>query len=425
MAPSTTSSTAEQSALLARRLHYNHNPEQPQQTMPRGSYQHYDSLCYSTTTDGSTLTSSDSDTFLVEHSSLNIDGNYSHHHNNHSESQYYYDDVHSSNRQKAKRLGRTAKRVGLIFGIAVLCGLVMWIGTYSLEHNARRHHHGRHRSNNVEEDEIEGMSLLGRGLSLWGNTNNDDDSTNDDDNAQYYQTSTSFVDLLPIPLLGRSRAYKAQEEADHAHDFLYLDPAKKAASRYEHRREHEGKLKPIESLLGRTSARGFEVKEDEMIHAHDGCEGTIMIMRHCEKGSIREHCNYLGYERSVYLASLFGHGPEYRWPEPSYLVAENPGDRRNPKKKNFREVETILPLGDKFNLTVDDSYSTLDTNKLARKIQGMLRSGELCGKLMVISWKHSKIPKLAHALACGPREGCPWHYRGKRFDELWQIKVCL
>jgi hypothetical protein len=71
--------------------------------------------------------------------------------------------------------------------------------------------------------------------------------------------------------------------------------------------------------------------------APEGCEATVVIIRHCEKGSIREHCSYPGFERSVYLATLFGDDGE-RWPAPSQIFALSPGRH---KKMNFREMELV------------------------------------------------------------------------------------
>ena len=86
-----------------------------------------------------------------------------------------------------------------------------------------------------------------------------------------------------------------------------------------------------------------------------------------------------------------------------------------------------MPLAEKFNMThqVDTSYTASDSKALARHIHGLLRTGDLCGKLAVVSWKHSKIPKLAADLACGPKQGCPHRYAGSEFDTTWQIKVCV
>ena len=251
-------------------------------------------------------------------------------------------------------------------------------------------------------------------LSFAGQDMSDMMSIGSDDDYPYY--SSSIVDLLPVPLLGRSKSYKAQKTADRARTDLYLDPD---TARHD---AHHSRLR----LWGSSSSHH---RHDDTIQvsAPDGCEGTVMLLRHCEKGSIREHCNYQGYERSVYLASLFGDDASARWPTPSFIFAEAPGGRRNRDKKNFREIETIMPLAEKFNMSsqVDTSYTASDSHALARRIHGLFRDGKMCGKLAVVSWKHSKIPTLASALACGPKQGCPHRYPGSEFDSIWQLKVCL
>lgn len=46
----------------------------------------------------------------------------------------------------------------------------------------------------------------------------------------------------------------------------------------------------------------------------------------------------------------------------------------------------------------------------------------MCGKVTLISWKHSQIAHLAHHLGCGPSQGCPVDYHGKSFDDTWHLK---
>jgi len=309
---------------------------------------------------------------------------------------------------------RNNNKTRRLFGVTVMIGLLVILSTTMMLQS----------ENNDDGDHW--MTHLGLA--------NDND---DDDGSPYYESD--FRDVLPVPLFGRSRSYRAQQEADASQAFLNLDDESEKQMSF-----HMDEIQ----LLG--SSRS-SLTEKNKVEAPDGCEGTVVLLRHCEKGNIREHCNYQGYERSVYLASLFGSDDDddssqpqqhqhdttslfhnappiqllegYRWPKPSYIFALNPGARRNPKKKNFRELETIMPMAEKFNMTVDSSYTTLQTKKLARKIQSMFRSGDMCGKVMVVSWKHSKIPKLASALACGPQQGCPYKYPGKSFDDVWQIKV--
>jgi hypothetical protein len=86
----------------------------------------------------------------------------------------------------------------------------------------------------------------------------------------------------------------------------------------------------------------------------EGCESTVVIVRHCEKGSVREHCAHVGFERAVFLSTLFGDHEHDRWPAPAFIFAEGPGQRRNQRKMNFREMETVGPLADKVKVKVDD-----------------------------------------------------------------------
>jgi len=145
----------------------------------------------------------------------------------------------------------------------------------------------------------------------------------------------------------------------------------------------------------------------------EGCEATVVIVRHCEKGHVREHCAHIGYERSVFLSTLFGDSGAERWPAPSYIFAEGPGHRKNKRKMNFREIETVGPLAAKLGLDVDDrcvsvvlivllvdgdrgtvtmevtdsrclnlhprmcSFSTKTVNHLSKKILTFLQTGEM------------------------------------------------
>lgn len=167
-----------------------------------------------------------------------------------------------------------------------------------------------------------------------------------------------------------------------------------------------------------------------------GCESTVLLMRHCEKNSDwaeshggNSYCSWLGRERSFFLASLFDpNNPQRRWPKPEKIFAltEARGDARFvdddnvDSKSNYREIETVLPLANMFNLEVD--VYGFDAPDLARDYFELLQNGDMCGKVTVISWKHDLIPGLAQALACGPGEGCPYDYPDTTYDEVWQIK---
>ena len=129
----------------------------------------------------------------------------------------------------------------------------------------------------------------------------------------------------------------------------------------------------------------------------------------------------VGFERAKYIATLFGDNDE-RWPSPARIYALAPGDRNNDLVKNWREVETVTPLSQKLNVPIDASYGLNDKNDFADHLFGLLRSGEACGKMALISWKHGDIPSLAHRLGCGPKQGCPTDFDEMDFDSAWEIR---
>lgn len=134
----------------------------------------------------------------------------------------------------------------------------------------------------------------------------------------------------------------------------------------------------------------------------DGCESTVMLIRHCEKGGVRSHCNFIGYERAAYLASIFGDEESAKWPAPFKIYALC--TRRKHGKVNYREVETVQRIADKINnhrngtLVINQKYSTHNHKDLATEILHDVMSGKMCGKLTLVSWKHSDLPKVASLL---------------------------
>jgi len=69
------------------------------------------------------------------------------------------------------------------------------------------------------------------------------------------------------------------------------------------------------------------------------------------------------------------------------------------------------------------SYTDKSANDLAKKLLTYLQTGKMCGRVTVISWKHSQISHIARHLGCGPAQGCPYDYRGWQFDDTWHLKV--
>lgn len=147
------------------------------------------------------------------------------------------------------------------------------------------------------------------------------------------------------------------------------------------------------------------------------CRVNLLLSRHCEKGSLRQDCTDLGLQHAEYFATLFGEGDE-RWPAPSVLYARAEEAPRNVK----RSEESLVPLGEKFNLPINTAFGVSNKKHMVREIFEEMHDGALCGKLVVINWKHENIPKLARLLGCGPNNGCPIELDPWDYDFAWSIQ---
>jgi hypothetical protein len=154
------------------------------------------------------------------------------------------------------------------------------------------------------------------------------------------------------------------------------------------------------------------------------CEATILLIRHCEDlgGGTRykddtKHCSYLGFERSIYLASLFGNSTaNARWPLPSRLYGIRKGG-------NVRQYETLQPLSEKANVTITEFSFDSAIHQLSSSILTGIASGDLCHQVVIIAWKHDFIKDLAASLGCGQaNQGCPDSWDDYDFDSVWQLK---
>lgn len=158
---------------------------------------------------------------------------------------------------------------------------------------------------------------------------------------------------------------------------------------------------------------------------HPGCESTMLVIRHCEKvgpnvddKSGNKHCSYLGFERAAFLATLFGNASISRWPTPSRLYALY---SKRDTYINYREWETLLPVSKKAGVDIAFVEENADRFASERYLPD-LQSGDLCGKVSVVCWRHGHIPLLVNALGCGPDNGCPVAYPVDTFDQVWQLK---
>ncbi len=70
------------------------------------------------------------------------------------------------------------------------------------------------------------------------------------------------------------------------------------------------------------------------------------------------------------------------------------------------------------------SVDNLTTKKTLNATQphAAEESRDICNNGMVlVNWKHSRIPSLSAALGCGKEEGCPKKYHSKDFDTVWLL----
>jgi hypothetical protein len=148
-----------------------------------------------------------------------------------------------------------------------------------------------------------------------------------------------------------------------------------------------------------------------------GCETTVIVVRHCEKDGSEtfdalgdQHCSYIGFQRAAYFATLFGEDG-YPFPSAIYALGADRGGH-----KNYREIEMMRPLAQKTGLEIKSDY-TLNPD-LSTDILEDIASGALCGKTVVVSWKHEYIGQLARGLAC---HECPRSFP-PLFDPIWQLK---
>jgi len=165
-----------------------------------------------------------------------------------------------------------------------------------------------------------------------------------------------------------------------------------------------------------------------------GCRSYLVLMRHCEKADGDDssdssdteddrgdrHCSAIGLERAEYIKTLFGDGPKAIWALPTCLYAMGQGGRQG-DHLNYREIETVTPLRDKAGVRIDTRFLVGDETKLVEDYFRWLASGEMCGRVAVVNWKHSRMPILAAAAGCGADEGCPVKYNKDEYDEVWQI----
>lgn len=76
----------------------------------------------------------------------------------------------------------------------------------------------------------------------------------------------------------------------------------------------------------------------------------------------------------------------------------------------------------KYDIAINDRFGVGSEENLARHIFQILQSGDACGQLILVCWKHTDIPVLSQSLGCSPLQGCPLDFPSLEFDAVFEIK---
>jgi hypothetical protein len=153
----------------------------------------------------------------------------------------------------------------------------------------------------------------------------------------------------------------------------------------------------------------------------------IMIIRHAEKPYTntdgkqylgvtpsgkddKEALIVQGWQRAGALAVLFSpfnkalQNPALATPQ--ILYASVPGT----ESKSKRPVETITPLSELLNVTINENYGSTDYT-------AMVADAQQQNGTVLIAWQHQHIPAIANSIL--GNESAPQKWPGDRFDLVW------
>jgi hypothetical protein len=150
---------------------------------------------------------------------------------------------------------------------------------------------------------------------------------------------------------------------------------------------------------------------------------SICIVRHAEKqlgdgpphavgvdGSPDpESLTVAGWQRAGALISLFvsRSGVSAPLPTPSRLLASELG----PHSHSRRPIETLVPLGQRLGLTIDEPFLQDELDQLVATLKGSMGH-------VLVAWEHKRIPLIANELVGSPA-GVPQVWPDERFDLVW------
>lgn len=157
----------------------------------------------------------------------------------------------------------------------------------------------------------------------------------------------------------------------------------------------------------------------------------IMIIRHAEKPFVdtngkqylgvtpsgkdnKEALIVEGWQRAGALAVLFSPFNKVlqnnELTTPKLLYASVPGTDKTVDSKSKRPVETITPLSQLLQLSINQDFGAKDYTDMAANVQQQTVP-------VLIAWQHQDIPAIANIIL--GNQSAPQKWPGDRFDLVW------
>lgn len=139
----------------------------------------------------------------------------------------------------------------------------------------------------------------------------------------------------------------------------------------------------------------------------------IILIRHAEKPEKKSpDLSEKGFQRAKVLVQIFDRHPQLvSRGKPNFIFAT----KYIPGESARRTYQTVKPLSEEFNLSIDDSHLTENYRELAGDL---LENPKYSHSSVFVSWTHSYIVELAKTLGSAPKD----KWKSDVFDRIWVIR---
>jgi len=145
----------------------------------------------------------------------------------------------------------------------------------------------------------------------------------------------------------------------------------------------------------------------------------VIIIRHGEKPEQGSGLNEQGFQRAKALVGFFETAPavlQHGTPFAIYAMAPKHSD------SSIRAIQTVTPLADALELTINTSYTR---DQVAGLVKDIMENPDYTGRLVLVCWEHKVIVDIAAALAAygnsdpAVQATLPSSWNGDAFDRVW------